>query len=98
MKFGDRTRPRSGLGLLGLVFGGPGSLAGPRRLDLGGELLELLREGRTEALELRALAVPGEVELLREVLLGELLHRGLRRLDRLDLQRPVGFQAGRGRD
>src|SRR3954463_13115781 len=84
-------------GLLGLfAVAGPGSLPSARRLDLGGKLLELLRERRPEALHLRGgtLAVPGEVELLGQLLLRELLDRRLSRLDRLDLQSAVVLQAG----
>src|SRR5262245_50509858 len=97
--YGGRTRAPERLGLLGLFsVAGAGRLAGARCLDLRGQLLQLLREGGPEALELGALAVSGEVELLGELLLGEFLHGRLRRLHRLDLQRAVVLQAGGRRD
>src|SRR5918996_2511123 len=99
--YGDRTRPptASVLGAFGLLLvAAAGGLPGTRLLNLRRQLLELLGERRTEALHRRTLSVAGQVELLGEVLLGELLDRRLRRLHRLDLQRAVVLEAGRGGD
>src|SRR5204863_5143513 len=69
------------------------------RLDLLGELLELLGERGSEALELGDVALLGEAELggqlvgVEEIVLG-----ALGRLDRLDLERAVVLEAGRRRD
>src|SRR6186997_1719922 len=98
--YDDRTRRPSAcvLRALGLVVGRSGGLTGARLLDLRGELLELLGERGPEALVLGSLAVTGNLQLLGELLLGELLDRGLGRLHRLDLQRAVVLEAGGRRD
>src|SRR5262245_31983912 len=77
---------------------GAGGLPGARRLDLRRQLLQLLRKGGAEALELGAVAVAGEVQLLGKLLLGELLRGRLSRLHRLDLKRAVVLQPGGRRD
>ena len=76
------------------------SAGGLARLDLLGELLELLGERGAEALELgRLLAVAAEAELGGElVLVEQVLLGALGGLDRLDLERAVVLEAGRGRD
>src|SRR5262245_50466907 len=89
---------RLALRAFGLFVAGAGGLPRAGLLDLRGELLELLGEGRAEALHRRTLAVACEIELLGELLLRELLDRRLRGLNRLDLKRAVVLQASGGRD
>ena len=92
--------PTNALGLLGLfAVAGAGRLASAGSLDLGRQLLELLRERGAEALHRRAARRRrrGRARLASSSS-ETLLDRRLRRLDRLDLQRAVVLEPGRRRD